>query len=333
MVDDGYRVEFGRIQMNGLYDIVGYRRLVAELSNRPVDARLIGEFRKAAKDNPIRFDETSVVCVYYLDALITLAIGIEQFFTNKISGGDPNQWLVLRDMVVAASRLVTAPGFSVPGMLDVEHQIYLVAFVLDLMSRASCRRTRAVAAIKDGSDEEIIRRSSTIFSDIVCGRSGAWIGYIDDMGCQCAAANGMSWIRIRDDYARERNQAFVETLVEAFDVDDDEALGMMLYNVMNVASAWDMYQRHCCSVSGVGAQEAFSDDHYDTAFDHDIQPAVAPLMVCEPEHGEAVEGYADRFGVSPTSTTFMTNSRSMVGITEGYADFLSEQLLGDEGVA
>lgn len=322
MVDDGYRVEFDRIQMNGLYDIVGYRRLVAELSNRVVDGRLISEFREAAKSSPLEFEESSAVCVYYLDALITVAVGVEHFFTNRISGGDPNQWLVLRDMVVASSRLVTAPGFFVKGMLDVEHYLYLVAFAIDLMSRVSCRRTRAVAAVKDGSDEEIIRRSSTIFSDIVCGRGGAWIGYIDDMGCQCAAANGMSWLRIRDDYARERNQAFVDTLVEAFGIDEDEAMGMVLFNVMTIASAWDMYQRHCSNASGIGAQEAFTDEHYDTAFDQEIQPAVAPLMVCEPEHGDEIEGYADRFGVSPTSTTFMTNVESAERIVSGYADFV-----------
>lgn len=315
-------------QLDGLYDAGGYRAFVRSLGDDEATAQTLSEFASVSAES-IEFDPKSLTHAFYLDAVEGIQNAFATIMSQGISSANPAQWLLLHDALTSAARLVTCPGLAFSDDVVPDDAIRLVALLVDVFARVSCRRTRHLAGLKYGTEAEMERRGESIRADIICGRVGAWLSFVDDLGRECAWASGLSWTELMNVYAEARQEAYVKRLTRDFGIAEEAGLSLALTQAAAVGASYDVLQQRSFVRVFSDGFEAPSPELVRKTFDMEIAEQVAEVVASPSESGDALRCYCSVFGVSaPLSVVFVPVDMACV-LRTAYDEMISNAYGGD----
>lgn len=238
----GMTVRFDDTQMSGLLSYEGYKRYVSAMADPAVDLGYVREWRKLCDrsmtlsvDDDVTWALQDGFSAAYQFARDVSEVGVA---TSSVA-----MWLGLRDAVIGVSRLSVYPAYAGGGDLSVDDVVRVVASLVDICARAADDDIR-MTATPAATERENLQRMSRIYADIICGRAGAWLSYIDILGREAAFIEGVSWDDERDAYANLRIQRYCQALIDNVDgvSSFSEAGALMGNHVVTLAMLYDRIQ-------------------------------------------------------------------------------------------
>ena len=310
--EQAIRIVFLDQQLDGLYDAGGYRSLIRKFGTDAATAESLAEF-DAVADEHIEFDSKSMTHAFYLDALTGIENAFAVIVQQGVCSANPAQWLLIRDMLTCAARLVTCPGMVFEDDVRPDDAIRLTALMVDIFARVSCRRTRHLAGLKTGSTLEAEKRGESIRADIICGRVGAWIAFVDDLGRECSWASGLNWSELLDVYGQARQKTYIDSLCAKFDMSESHAVELMLIQASTVAASYDVLQQRSFARAFSDGFELPEPEVVRKSFDGDILEKVGDIIAYPTESGQFLRAYCMLFGVSaPLSVVFVESEAARI---------------------
>lgn len=314
--DGSVSIPFSVRQLDGIYDSGGFRSFVALLGNRDVDGGFLETFDKeAAKRHTL--SNQPITRVVYDTAMNTVLGFATRIVKIGIDTSDVAEWLLARSAVVACTRLVGVPWFVGSKGHSVTDALEVTGLMLDVMSRVACRRTRDLAPLKRGDDDEVRSRGRSIVRDIVCGRGAAWMSMIDDLGCELCGIDG--WTERRQAFATRMESHYVRAIIDAVreahgdEISVGEARRIEAVQIGAVAGIADVRQNAVFALSfpdGVPS-DIVDDDVSRRVFDHEMVGRVLGEGAVEGSDwgmartsSDVTGGYFALFGTHPVDATF-----------------------------
>ena len=289
-------LRFASEQLRGVYDFEAYRSLIASTSDRAKDVEYVKKWNKVASATRDE-DPSSQTLFFYRDAFESALTTIGELGMGEIDLTNHVTWLGLRDLVIDANRLVTLPDLAhrdTSGLrISVFDVVQSVAMLLDVVGRICDEDLRDRAVATDARRFRI--RWTPIYVDFVCGRGGAWLAYIDDMGAEAAAVRGISWAQQRDRYAAMRISDYLGRLSRTFSLESDAAGRLFSSQMLLCASVFDRIQRMTWDRDG--AEQPRSEDAVRSVRLDVLRPLMGALLP-PTSPGDDLYGYTEAFGVS-----------------------------------
>lgn len=321
MADEVVEIRVAGTQIHGYYDAGGWRAFLACFSNSDANETVVSDFDVAAED-VIEFDESSPTHLFYRDGFDAVTNFVGMCVGQGIDTTDPMLWLRAHDALVGSTRLSTCPGLKFADGETVSDAIGATALFIDIIARAACVRTRALAPLSEGTEEEISRRGWSIRCDILSGRSGAWISYVDDMGRLASAARGADWNKLLEAYSKAREEAYVQFLMGHYNCSHESALSMAGFQAAAIAGVADALQQRAFLLSFAdGKFEDPSDEISGRVFDIPQYEAAnaAGLVIIEERGGVDSGCYASLLGFDVPKTIVMWSSDVMKELVREYS--------------
>jgi hypothetical protein len=320
MADEVVEVSVAGVQLHGYYDAGGWRAFLACLSTAEGNDKVVSDFESAAQDI-IDFDESSPTHLFYRDGFDAAASFVGMCVAQGIDTTDPMLWLRAHDAIVGATRLSTCPGLRFSDDETVDDTIGAVALFVDIMSRAACERTRSLAPLSEGTEDEMVRRGWSIRCDIISGRAGAWIAYADDMGRLACAARGANWETMLEAYSKAREESYLQSLQTRYGCSHDAALSMAGFQAAALSGIADALQQRAFLFSfSDGVVPEPSEDVVSHMFDMPQYEAAnaAGLVTIEDRGGTESGGYAAFIGFDVPRTIVMWSYDALSSLIEEY---------------
>lgn len=296
---EGFEFKQADTQLDGMYDIRAYRKWILSRVNRKADVEILREFDEAVAD--LEDDEPdSALHFGYRFACESIASDFVRLFNGGIDTCRPESWATLHDMVVCASRLATRPMYKFEAAAY--EYVWCVAGCIDVMTRLADVSVRAMAPLDFSDGNELRKRASFMFADIMLGRGVAWLRIIDDLLMQSAMACGVDGRSVLDAVCVQRRSSYCDSLSDLFgrlypdtDIDVD---AFYSYHVTQYASLWDLLQQRTYFVTFDGDfDDVFDASDFASVCHSDIYDEFENGLVRMFQGGEALAGYAKMFGL------------------------------------
>lgn len=322
-MSEGVMISFADRQLDGLYDTGGFRALLRAFGSAELSATVRSEFDAAASEH-VEFDGTSIAHAFYGDAFDAVTRSFAALVESGIDTSDPVQWLRLRHMLVSAARLSTMPSMTFEDC-SVYETIQLVAFVIDLMTRVACARTRHLAPLKEGSMAELDGRTASIVSDILCGRVGAWLSVIDDLGRQLVDFDGTArWQLAIDAYADEALSLY-ESRLSSLGLPSERFVRMLSTQVLVCAATFDVLQQRSWVRVFPDGFVMPPRELYARSVNERLLSELEDVVKTEPEAPGRLRGFCGLFGYSPTSCVAMLPGELSSTLCDAYLEMADAQ--------
>lgn len=289
-------------QLRGIYDFAAYKALVADCGDMGLDVARTREYRDRMRDAAVA-GNGSVEFALYEDAARSAAAGVARLSQGAIDTRDARSWLTLRDCVISATRLTLFPEYAPSIEVSVYELVYATCLMLDLMGRIADQTAYADALVSDV--REANGRVAPMLLDIVCGRTAAWLAYIDDMGACASACSGGNWAVMRDGYAEARLAEMLGTVRETCGIaDEQEAKDACAVAMLDIVGTYDDAQWRMM-IDDTGAYSLQLDAASAIACLRDEEFATFSEALVMPETGVAdLLGYCYTFAVSEVACVF-----------------------------
>lgn len=247
---DGFDFVVSPNQLNGIYNIRGYRKFLLTFVNRKADVSVLREFDEAVAKLDTD-EDASFLSAWYRFACQGIIRDFTELFDGSISTAEPRSWALLHDMIVNATSLCTRPMYVYEA--PAHEYIWCVAACVDIMTRLSDVSLRATAPLDFENPIEIRKRASVIFADFLVGRSCAWLSLVDDLLVQACVPFGLDWEEVLDDVFADRLNAYDKLMQSVADIvspgSSVDAYSLFIYQTTQCAALWDFLQQHTFSLT------------------------------------------------------------------------------------
>lgn len=195
-IDDS---ELSKDQLESIYDVVGYRKMLLSIASKDSDLAIVKGFIEAcenARALDMNADDLSgMECVLFF-AYAWLVESLKDLNSLEcIDTRDPRFWLKLANMCRLCGLLTLVPvvKLSDDDFPDAKDLAWLVAFWLDIAGRLASGYKDSVI-ISDLDEKTAKKRCMSIWRDLICGRSFAWIEFCRDNGRVAVASSGVEGV-------------------------------------------------------------------------------------------------------------------------------------------
>ena len=300
MAEGSAQVRFAEQQLDGPFDYMAFKHAVGACGSRGGDIARLKAWETMLTDDEAT-DWTSPTSILCRDALDVLS-GLGQAVTGmEWSGADPTAWLLLRKSVIACNRLVLRPRIETGAPGGLRNAMLAVAFMLDCMGRLSDpgeRKAMEREFSRDVGDDFIMKRALPIYMDIVCGRGGAWLAYIDAMGEVSMEGRAGTWWQLRDASAEAWMLEYRDISAQLLQVSQEDA-GRFIMGQLSLLG--DVYDRWQYAMRKSNVAEGRANEREDATFARSRRDGGKTFA---DDTAMDMFGYCRAFGASPCACMF-----------------------------
>ena len=252
-------------QMDGPVDFAAYRAAVCACGDATADANAVAKMRLAMDGSRV-WDGSPGMGAYLHEASTFLLEAAGIVLSSEIAGNNPATWLVYERALCCMARILCVPDTQVVQDGDAYELFRIILLSMESVGRACDPQMRAsvVDDFSRGMQADATWADGVIadiWTDIVCGRVGAWIAYTNVMGAYAASLVGLSWKGVRERYAEGTMNAYIQATCDAFGWSATQALieavGIM-HSMGDVFAMYSLARFSEASRGGLFGREAFS---------------------------------------------------------------------------
>lgn len=301
-VDNMAEIKAAPQQLRGMWRYGAYRAVVTSAGNLAMDVDLVRSVIGRMDDPEVVLNRRDVRLMCYLDAHDAILMRLRDLVSKPLDTRDPSMWLMVRDLLISSTLLTMMPEFDGERGLSVYELVSSACTLVDVCLRLASAEESATAIV---SDEQLaLKRIGPLVVDIVCGRVGAWLAYVDDIGCEAAGLQGKDWIVLRDGAAAQRSNERFRRVAEALGETGVEAKRVYCQTLMDIAGDFD--DRQWSVMRADTEQYVFDLDSsaLAEAIDVAVFNDVKDLLVMPKPSVSDLRGYCRTFVMSPEACVF-----------------------------
>lgn len=253
MSQDGLKITFTPEQLYGVYDLNTFRAWVHRFSDTTFDYEFVRDWQTMS-DGSLSLNSDDVTTVALQEAFAGIAINIDDTISNPVDTSNPGLWAAVVYMLTCTNRLCMYPQFRYRD-ITVKELFRTLACVLDTVFRAADIQLRDTATPALNFKAQL-KRASTLYIDLVCGRGMAWLAYADMMGREASYSSGLLWEESLDVLAIEYVDRYVHTIQTLGFADEaDEASMIVGQQATSFAMNFDRFTAERLSYMASGYEE------------------------------------------------------------------------------
>lgn len=243
-------IRIGTRQMNGLWNMSAYQSYIDAMVSPDVDKQKNEVMNTAASghlrtiSSSMKDGLPSLTITVLHDKATHLAEMETQLVNDEIDTTRPWVWINLHMMITEATALSLIPDFGVgtaDGMSTARALISDVATWVDILCRLADEDLRStVSGIV--YEKTAPSQVKAIYNDIICGRSAAWLSYVDALGRQAAMLSDEVWEDAFDTVAAFNFNELVHFVADMQNMTVDRAGRAVVIQAMMLGQLFDRSQ-------------------------------------------------------------------------------------------